>query len=107
MILEDDFIAVEGDGELPSGWVKYAPDNTAHKFHKEELTWDKAREVCRSEGADLAVATTPQKIGYLVNIIRPKWLSPGSWLGIYRLDSEGDAWFRVDTSKFRPNPVFL
>lgn len=104
MNLDDNFIAVKGDGdELPSGYVKYPLYNTAHKFHNDSLSWDKAREVCRSEGADLAVAVTPQKVKYIVNIAG----TTDTWIGIFQVFEPDEQWIRVDTGEFSPNPVFL
>lgn len=102
MNLGNNFIAVECSGQLPIGYLKYPDDNTAQKIYLEKLTWEDARVRCISDGADLAVAITPQKIKHIQ--IRSGATGMDTWIGIYRPLGTSN-WVRVDTGTFRPNPV--
>lgn len=111
MNITNQLISVECGCEPPIGYVKSAKENKAYKVHTEDLPWEEARDQCHSEGANLTVAYTPQKIKHIKKIVRNesrRGREEHIWIGIHRPTGlEGDDWVRVDNGKFSPNPVSL
>lgn len=102
LILVNYSVAVECGQEPPSGYVKYPADNVAYKHHEDHVTWQEARNRCIAEGADLAVAITPQQIERVQS--RGGWFT---WIGIHRPTGDLGNSIRVDTGKSCLNPVRL
>lgn len=77
----------------PEGYLMLPGDNVAYKMYNDKVSWDESRARCISDGGDLAIADTSDKI---YNI---KYLNSGSgtwsWVG-FRRHSISEEWLRVD-----------
>ncbi|XP_012250662.2 C-type mannose receptor 2-like isoform X1 [Athalia rosae] len=77
---------------LPEGYVEYPGQGVAYKYHMEDLvSWKKARELCVSEGAHLAVIDTREKFEYVMRS------HPGDafHVGLYAPYDDNDDWVSV------------
>lgn len=82
--------------DLPKEYSIYPNDNVAYKIYKNEAKWGEARNRCISDGGDLAIADTQEKIKYMSNMdLNNKYLY---FVGFYR-PTGSEKWIRVDNGK--------
>lgn len=53
---------------LPEGYHTFPEDKAAYKIYLDWKTWDEARGKCKSDGGDLAITDTRDKIKHIQSI---------------------------------------
>lgn len=65
--------------QLPEGYKSFPNHNVAYKIYDDFFAWENARNRCISDGADLAIMDTREKIQYIqkMNYYDGSWLHVG------------------------------
>lgn len=81
---------------IPEGYTLFPDDNVAYKIYKDEMTWEEARDRCISDGGNLAIADTLEKIKR-IETLDPK-IGDFMFVGFYKPNGSNE-WIRVDNGQ--------
>lgn len=84
--------------DLPEGYSIYSGHHVAYKIYNDKMTWEESRNRCISDGGNLAIADTQEKIQFMTSMS-----SDNDYLlyvGFYR-PAHSKEWLRVDNGQFK------